>query len=118
MVRPVRGGSAVELLHRGTFGSEASRLAAGVFDLMREGGFRADHLEVCFAALFTYVTGHVDPRGTGVTAGPTSSSDRSACSRTSDEMFAFGLEALIEGLKLRREPRSPNSNDDTRLLPG
>ena len=46
---------------RGAFGREATRLADGVLDLLTEGGFASDDLRVCFSALFTYVTGYVDP---------------------------------------------------------
>lgn len=99
-------GSAVELLHRGAFGREASRLTDAVFDLMREGGFHADDLEVCFGALFTYVTGLLDPGGADLTAAQSPSTDRSTRVRTSAEIFALGLEALIEGLKLTMRTES------------
>jgi AcrR family transcriptional regulator len=83
--QPVLGGSAVELLHRGAFGGEATRLANGVFDLIAQGGFASEDLGVCFGALFTYVTGYVDPAST-------------------PDAFAAGLEALIAGLKQTMGP--------------
>lgn len=91
-------GSAVDLLHRGAFGSEAIRLANGVFDLLVEGGFGPDDLDVCFGALFTYVTGYVD--GAGADTAGTLLADETRARRDSAEIFALGLTALIEGLKL------------------
>jgi AcrR family transcriptional regulator len=86
--RPVFDGGAIELLHRGTLGREATRLADGVFGLLHEGGFADDDLDVCFGALFTYVTGYVG------------STDDADASRRSAEVFAAGLRALIAGLEL------------------
>jgi len=90
-------GTAVQLLHRGAFGREATRLADGVFDLLRQGGFRADALDTCFVALFTYVTGYAVSASSDLFADPRAA----GTARTGSEMFALGLEALIEGLKLR-----------------
>ena len=85
--RPIIGGGAVELLHRGAFGREATRLADGVFDLLTEGGFASEDLGVCFNALFTHVTGYVDPAADA-------------------DVFAAGLQALIAGLEQTMGPRS------------
>lgn len=85
--QPILGGSAVELLHRGAFGREATRLADGVFDLLTEGGFASDDLGVCFSALFTYVTGYVDPAADA-------------------DVFAVGLQALIAGIRQTIGPRA------------
>lgn len=98
------GGSLVELLHRGAFGREASRLVDGVHDLLREGGFRASNIDTCFIALFTYVTGYVDTANTGILETNATPTDPTAASRTGSESFAIGLEALIEGLKLTLHP--------------
>jgi AcrR family transcriptional regulator len=92
--------SAVELVHRGTFGSEALRLASGVIDLLTEGGFAPEDLDVCFGALFTYVTGYVDPADADTR--PRRLAGRVGGSRNQAEIFASGLEALIEGLKVTR----------------
>ncbi|MBK6856807.1 MAG: TetR/AcrR family transcriptional regulator, partial [Microthrixaceae bacterium] len=50
------GAGALALLSSGGFGREASRLADGVIDLLRQGGFRPDDLHDCFTTLFIYVT--------------------------------------------------------------
>ena len=85
---PAVGEGAIGLLHRGAFGREASRLAAGVVDLLRQGGFDDEHLDVCFRALFLYVTGFLDPGGGEPAA------------RSPSEVFDIGLTALIAGLQL------------------
>jgi AcrR family transcriptional regulator len=77
---PAVGGGAIELLHRGAFGREASRLVTAVNDLLREGGFGDAHLDACFGALFIYVTGYAEQPATS-------------------DIFEIGLTALIQGLK-------------------
>jgi AcrR family transcriptional regulator len=89
---PAIGGSAVELLHRGAFGREATRLAAAVTGLLSEAGFAPGDRDVCFGALFTYVTGYIDPAG-----------------GASPEIFSAGLQALIEGLKLTMPVTPPST---------
>ncbi|MET0149883.1 MAG: TetR/AcrR family transcriptional regulator [Acidimicrobiales bacterium] len=83
---PAVGGGAIELLHRGAFGHEASRLVDAVVDLLRQGGFTDEHVDVCFGALFIYVTGYAEQR-------------------TTSDFFDIGLAALIEGLKPLAGPR-------------
>lgn len=92
-------GNAVQLLHRGAFGQEASRLAEAVLDLLREGGFHPDDRHVCFVTLFTYVTGHLDPAGTAVVSSAAARGGGRSSPLTSEAIFALGAEALIEGLK-------------------
>jgi hypothetical protein len=85
-----------QLLDHGAYGHEATRLADGVRDLLREGDFSPPRVDICFSALFTYVTGHAEPEP----SARSKTSRRS--SKTSHEVsaFAIGLAALIEGLKL------------------
>jgi AcrR family transcriptional regulator len=98
------GRGALQLLQRGVYGKEATRLAEGVLDLLREGGFRPDDLQPCFVTLFTFVTGYVEadllndlpPRD-----GTTHDKPRG------DATFAIGVEALIEGLKVVLRPARP-----------
>jgi AcrR family transcriptional regulator len=94
------GAGALALLSSGGFGREASRLADGVIELLRQGGFRADDLDDCFTTLFIYVTGHVDASDSGSTRGSLASSSTIA-RRSSDEVFALGARALIDGLESR-----------------
>lgn len=78
--QPAVGRGVIELLHRGAFGEEASRLVAAVMDLLREGDFGDEGADSCFGALFIYVTGYAAPP-------------------TTPDIFEIGLTALIEGLK-------------------
>lgn len=93
---------ALHLLELGAYGKEATRLADGVLDLLRDGGFRPDDLNTCFITLFTFVTGHIEPEQ--ITPPASGTADVTAIPRTGTETFAFGLEALIEGLKLMLRP--------------
>ena len=55
-------------------------------------------IDVCFVALFTYVTGNVDPTNTSV-ADEAPTPIRKAAGRPRSDHFRLGLQALIEGLK-------------------
>lgn len=90
-------GNAIGLLLRGELGHEATRLANEVVALLGEGNFAPDDLHVCFSALFTYVTGYVDPAGS-----PPHGHDPVDVDGPSrgEEVFDRGLTALIEGLKI------------------
>ncbi len=91
-------GSAIDLLLRGELGREATRLANEVTSLLNEGPFRPADVDICFSALFTYVTGHTDTN-TSTTSAPQRSGRTHATPRPTDA-FGAGLTALIEGLKL------------------
>jgi AcrR family transcriptional regulator len=89
------GGSAIELVHGGAFGREATRLATAVLDLLEEGGFGHDDQLTCFRTLFIYVTGYPEPDD----HAPLSSLDGAPTDGPGpQEAFAMGLEALIHGL--------------------
>ncbi len=111
------GAGALALLSSGGFGREASRLADGVIDLLRQGGFRPDDLHDCFTTLFIYVTGHLDASGNdSTTRGSLASGSRTA-RRSSDEVFALGARALIVGLQsMLVSPRTPASEASRQRL--
>ncbi len=90
-------GNAIGLLLRGELGQEATRLANEVIALLGEGDFAPDDLHVCFSALFTYVTGYADATGSPLRGHE--GADVDGPSR-GEEVFARGLTALIEGLKI------------------
>jgi AcrR family transcriptional regulator len=90
------GPGALQLLRRGAYGGEASRLAGAVMDLLRQGGFHADDVHACFVTLFTYVTGHIDATSADDT---NASEDEPSGSRSSTAIFELGTRALIEGLR-------------------
>lgn len=89
------GGSAIDLVHGGAFGKEATRLATTVLGLLEEGGFGHDDQLTCFRTLFIYVTGYPEPdeQGPASTLGTLPDDGPSP-----QEAFAVGLEALIHGL--------------------
>jgi len=95
------GAGALALLGSGGFGREASRLADGVIDLLRQGGFHTNDLDDCFTTLFIYVTGHVDASDSGSTTRGSLASSSTTARRSSDEVFALGARALIDGLEAR-----------------
>jgi AcrR family transcriptional regulator len=89
------GGSAIELVHGGAFGREASRLADAVVGLLEEGGFGPDDQLTCFRTLFIYVTGYAEPDD----HAPLSTLDGVPTDGLGpQEAFAVGLEALLHGL--------------------
>jgi len=106
--RTIIGDGALQLLHHGVFGQEASRLADGVIDLLREGGFHTDDLHTCFVTLFIFVTGYADSSEPTIASeiGPATIEAPSA-TRSSAELFAIGVEAVIEGLKALLQPAPP-----------
>ena len=62
---------------------------------------------------FTFVTGHIEPDPiTDVSSGARTAGD-TAPPRTAAATFAFGVEALIEGLKLMLQPTATATDDWT-----
>ena len=86
--------------------AEGTRLAEGVLSILRDGGFSPEAAVLCFTTLYTFMTGQIDldamadaivsryPRTTleGVT---------SATSFSRDQLFEFGFDVVIEGLKVK-----------------
>jgi TetR/AcrR family tetracycline transcriptional repressor len=91
--------------HLGDGGSiEGARLADGVLAILAEGGFSPEDAVVCFATLFTFMTGQIDLDAMshfvadGVsTATLDNVTNSSRFSR--EELFELGYDAVIEGLK-------------------
>lgn len=98
-------GSAIDLVHSGAFGQEATRLATSVLELLHDGGFERDDQLICFRALFVYVTGYAEPDS----ASPVGSLDPGSTTQSTPDAFAIGLAALIHGLGqvLVSGPRAP-----------
>jgi AcrR family transcriptional regulator len=93
--------------HLGDGGTtEAVRLAEGVLDILRDGGFSAEASVLCFATLFTFMTGQIDldtMAAAIVSRAPMETLD--AVTRSTpfsrDQLFEFGFDAVIEGLKVK-----------------
>ncbi len=97
-------GVSAQLGDAGTF--EGTRLAEGVLSILRDGGFSPEAAVLCFTTVYTFMTGQIDldamadaiVRGTPSTTleGVTSSTRFSR-----DELFEFGFDVVIEGLKVK-----------------
>jgi AcrR family transcriptional regulator len=84
--------------------AEATRLADGVLAILRDGGFAPDAVVVCFTAIYTFIRGQL---GLDAMANPiagrspltTLEGVTSSAPFSRDELFEFGFDAVIEGLK-------------------
>ena len=91
--------------HLGDGGSdEGARLAEGVLTLLADGGFSPEGTVVCFATLFTFMTGQIDLDAMShfVAHGvPTATLDNvtRAAPFSREELFELGYDAVMEGLK-------------------
>ena len=91
--------------HFGDGGSgEGARLADGVLTILAEGGFSPDAAVVCFATIFTFMTGQIDLDAMShfvaqsvQVATLDNVTQHSQFSR--EELFEFGYDAVMEGLK-------------------
>jgi hypothetical protein len=90
--------------HLGDGGSrQGARLGDGVLEILAEGGFDAEARVVCFATLFTFMTGQIDLDAMAYfvadgTAATLDNVTRSA-GFSREELFDLGYDAVIEGLK-------------------
>ena len=87
-------------------GAEGRRLAAGVMSILRDAGFDPQLSMLCFATLYTYVTGQIaiDAVADESASGPRLTTLKAAGKTQAladDAVFDFGLAALIDGLKVR-----------------
>jgi AcrR family transcriptional regulator len=88
---------------------EGLRLADGVMSILASAGFDPTDAALAFAALFTFMIGQIDVDVDVAQTGAAAAAVQSAASATSlsrHDVFEFGFDALIEGLKLRlgRQP--------------
>jgi AcrR family transcriptional regulator len=86
--------------------TEAVRLAEGVLDILRDGGFTPGASVLCFTTLFTFMTGQIDLDAMAaaiVSRAPTETLDGVTRSTrfSRDQLFEFGFDAVIEGLKVK-----------------
>jgi AcrR family transcriptional regulator len=112
----------LSLSRYGAGGAEAARLAEGVLLILGGAGLDPGDAALAFATLYTFMVGQIEvdvitrSRG-GRPEATLEEVTRSAnCSR--DELFEFGLDAVIEGLKARllsKPSRSPGARPRRRL---
>jgi TetR/AcrR family transcriptional regulator, tetracycline repressor protein len=86
--------------------AEGARLAAGVLAILADGGFSSDAAILCFATIYTFMMGQIDLDG--VAAAIDADSPRVSLEGVAhftrlsrDELFEFGFDVIIEGLKLK-----------------
>ena len=85
---------------------EGTRLAEGVLAILRDGGFSPEAAVLCFATLYTFMTGQIDldTMADAIVSGSPGSTLQSVTRSTPfsrDELFEFGFDAVVEGLKIR-----------------
>jgi AcrR family transcriptional regulator len=90
------------------YSAEGRRLAEGVMSILGDAGFRPTDASLAFATLFTFMVGQIDLdlevaelRGPGADAVLSAAR---AAELSPDEIFEFGFDAVIEGLKAKLGP--------------
>jgi AcrR family transcriptional regulator len=85
--------------------TEGARLAEGVMSILASAGFGAADASLAFAALFTFMIGQLDVDVELAEAGgPAAAAVLGAAATTGmspDEIYEFGFDAVIEGLKAK-----------------
>jgi len=85
--------------------TEGVRLAEGVMAILADAGFSATDAPLAFAALFTFMIGQLDVdvelADEGGPAAAAVLGAAAATGMTPDEIYEFGFDAVIEGLKAR-----------------
>ena len=94
--------------------AEGTRLAEGVMSILASAGFTSTQASLAFATLFTFMIGQididVDVAGSGGAAAAAVQSAARVTKLSPDQIFEFGFDAVIEGLKLKLRARSSASN--------
>jgi hypothetical protein len=86
--------------------AEGRRLAEGVISILVSAGFDEEQAALAFATLFTFMIGQIDidvdvaeAAASAAALAVQSTSEITQLSR--DEIFEFGFDAVIEGLKAK-----------------
>jgi hypothetical protein len=84
---------------------EGARLARAVLEILGDAGFDAGASAMCFATLFTFMTGQID---LDFRADPALGQTQATLSNvtdpthlTRDELFEFGFDVVLDGLKAK-----------------
>ena len=85
---------------------EGTRLAEGVLKILRDAGFSIEAAVLSFATLYTFMTGQIDLDAMAdaiVSRAPTTTLEgvTNSASFSRDELFDFGFDAIITGLKAK-----------------
>jgi len=93
----------LSLMRHGLESSEAARLADGVTSILAEGGFSPDDAARAVAALYAVTIGQLEIDAVAVTSGGAIEASFEPATRAAqlsrEELFDFGLDVVIEGLK-------------------
>jgi len=85
--------------------AEGARLAEGVLAILHDAGFGSEAAVLAFATLYTFMTGQIDLDALSVAVAGGSQTTlegvTSATKLSRDQLFEFGFDSLIEGLKLK-----------------
>ena len=85
--------------------TEGRRLAEAVLSILDDAGFTPAQAMLAFAALFTFMVGQIDiDVDAARNRGPAAQAVKAAADateRSRDDIFEFGFDALIEGLKAK-----------------
>jgi AcrR family transcriptional regulator len=102
----------LSLMRQGLESSEAARLADGVMSILADGGFSPDDAARAVAALYAVTIGQLEIDAIAVTSGGAIEASfepaTSPAHLSREELFDFGLDVVIEGLKaMLTKQRSP-----------
>jgi TetR/AcrR family tetracycline transcriptional repressor len=90
--------------------TESARLAEGVMSILASAGFTSTEASLAFATMFTFMIGQIDVDVEIAEKGGPAAAAVQGVSQvtdmTPDEIYEFGFDAVIEGLKARLGPRS------------
>jgi AcrR family transcriptional regulator len=93
--------------------TEGARLAEGVMSILANAGFTSTEASLAFATLFTFMIGQIDVDvEIAEKGGPAAAAVQGASKvtrMTPDEIYEFGFDAVIEGLKAKLGPRPPTA---------
>jgi AcrR family transcriptional regulator len=93
--------------------TEGARLAEGVMSILGSAGFTSTEASLAFATLFTFMIGQLDVDvEIAEKGGPAAAAVQGASQvthMTPDEIYEFGFDAVIEGLKAKLAPRPPKT---------
>jgi AcrR family transcriptional regulator len=95
----------LSLSRYGGGGAEPTRLAEGVLSILDGAGFEPDEAALAFTALYTFMLGQIEvdviARSRGGRPEATLEGVTRSASRSRDELFEFGLDSVIEGVKAK-----------------
>jgi TetR/AcrR family transcriptional regulator, tetracycline repressor protein len=86
--------------------AEAARLSDGVLAMLREGGFDPPAAVICFTTIYTFIRGQIvlDAGTLGGSPHATLDGVTSSAPFSRDDLFEFGFDAIIDGLKSKFLP--------------